>query len=437
MPSIIMLIFISIYGVVDGLFVSNFVGKTAFAAINLIMPVEMIFGGVGFMLGTGGSALVAKTLGEQKPELARQYFSMIMMMALIVGVILTAAGMSFVRPLAVWLGASKEMLPYCVTYGRIAMAFSTAFMFQNAFQDFMVVAERPDLGLWSTVMAGVTNMGLDALFIIVFKWGVAGAAVATGISQAVGCIIPAIFFMRNKTSALYLTKTRLRARPIGRACANGASEMVSSITSSFIGIIYNFQLLHYAGENGVASYGVLMYIQFIFAAAFIGYSMGCAPIISYHFGAENYKELKNMLHKSITLTLAVGAVLVLMAQLLAPILARIFVGYDPELLKMTIHALRISTLAFLLLGFNIFASAFFTALNNAGVSAAISILRTFVFKLASILGLPMIFAMNGIWMADVAAEISAFAISTVFLIAMGHKYHYLKGEKPWKTSKKK
>lgn len=390
-----MMVFTSIYGVVDGLFVSNIVGKAAFAAINLIMPVNMIFGGIGFMLGTGGSALVAKTLGEKEPEKANRYFTMMILITAIIGVITSAIGIGIMRPVSVLLGADEAMLPNCILYGRIMMAFNVSFMLQNAFQGFLITAEKPSLGLGVTVVAGITNMVLDALFIGVFHWGVAGAAFATGLSQCVGGLIPLVYFLRPNRSLLKLVKTRLEMRPIVKACVNGSSEMVSSVTSSVVGILYNFQLLKYAGQNGVASYGVLMYVQFTLAAIFIGYSMGIAPVIGYHYGADNHSELKNLLKKSILLMVGIGGIMVLTAEVFAVPLAKIFVGYDVDLLNMTVHALRISSIAFLITGFNIFASSFFTALNNGGVSAAISFLRTFIFKFATVLILPMVVGLDG------------------------------------------
>lgn len=424
LPSITMMVFTSVYGVVDGLFVSNFVGKTSFAAINLIMPVLMIFGGIGFMLGTGGSALVAKTLGEQKSEKAKSYFTMMIWTTLIIGVIASLIGLAAMRPLAAALGADEAMLPVCVVYGRITMIFNVSFMLQNVFQGFLITAEKPKLGLITTVAAGLTNMALDALFIAGFKWGVAGAALATGLSQCVGGLIPLVYFLCPNTSLLQLKKTRLEARPILRACGNGASEMVSNVTASIVGMLYNFQLLKYAGENGVASYGVLMYVQFIFVAVFIGYSIGSAPVIGYHYGAGNHTELKSLLRKSILLMAVIGCGMVTAAQLLAAPLSRVFVGYDQELFHMTLRALRIASSAFLIMGFNVFASSFFTALNNGGVSAAISFLRTFIFKLSAVLILPMLLELDGIWLADVTAEIFAFVISLIFLLTKRKKYHY-------------
>lgn len=424
MPSIIMMVFTSIYGVVYGLFVSNFVGDTAFAAINLIMPVTSILGGVGFMLGTGGSALVAITLGEQKGELANRYFTMMIWISIIVGIVLSIVGLAVMKPIAVLLGATDGMLSHCVLYGSITMGFNVSFMLQYALQAFLIAAEKPNLGLVTTVAAGVTNMVLDALFIAVFNWGVAGAAIATGLSQCVGAVIPLVYFLRSKSSPLRLIKTKLEVKPILKACVNGSSEMISNATSAIIGIIYNFQLLKYAGESGVASYGVLMYVQFVFAAIFIGYSMGSAPIISYHYGAGNHSELRGLLKKSNILMFLSGITMVIAAQFLAEPLAQIFVGYNLDLFTMTVRALRISTVSFVIVGFNIFASGFFTALNDGGVSAAISFLRTFIFKTAAILVLPLFFQLDGIWFADATAEIFAFVISIIFLLVKRKKYHY-------------
>ena len=424
LPSIIMMVFTSIYGVVDGLCVSNFVGKTPFAAINLIMPFVMIFGGIGFMFGTGGSALVAKTLGEKQPEKANRYFTMMVWVTLIVGIIISIIGVVFMRPISVLLGADEAMLEDCVVYGRIVIAFNTAFMLQNLFQSFLIAAEKPRLGLVATLAAGFTNMILDVLFVGAFHWGVAGAAIATGISQCVGGIIPFVYFLRPNDSLLRLTKTRLKWRPILAASANGSSELVSNITASVVGMLYNFQLLKYAGQDGVAAYGVLMYVEFIFVAIFVGYSIGSAPIISYHYGAENHAELKNMLHKSILLMLGGGVLMLIAAQLLAGPLAHMFVGYDKELFDMTVHGFRIFSLFVLFAGFNIFASSFFTALNNGGVSAAISFLRTFVFKFSAVLLMPLLFKLDGIWWATVVAEVLAFVLSAAFILGKRQKYHY-------------
>lgn len=424
LPSIIMMVFTSIYGVVDGLCVSNFVGKTPFAAINLIMPFVMIFGGIGFMFGTGGSALVAKTLGEKQPEKANRYFTMMVWVSLIVGIIISVIGVIFMRPISILLGADEAMLEDCVIYGRIVIAFNTAFMLQNLFQSFLIAAEKPRLGLVATLAAGFTNMILDVLFVGAFHWGVAGAAIATGISQCVGGIIPFVYFMRPNDSLLHLTGTRLEWRPILAASANGSSELVSNITASIVGMLYNFQLLKYAGQDGVAAYGVLMYVEFIFVAIFVGYSIGSAPIISYHYGAENHAELKNMLHKSILLMLGGGVLMLIAAQLLAGPLAHMFVGYDKELFDMTVHGFRIFSLFVLFAGFNIFASSFFTALNNGGVSAAISFLRTFVFKFSAVLLMPLLFKLDGIWWATVVAEVLAFIISAVFILCKRKKYQY-------------
>ena len=425
LPSICMMVFTSIYGVVDGLFVSNFAGKTPFAAINLVMPFIMILGGMGFMIGTGGTALVSKLLGEGKKDEAHRTFSMMVLFTLLLGIVLSAVGFLTMRPVSYFLGATDAMIDDCVLYGRIVTGFTFAFMLQNVFQSFFIAAEKPRLGLIVTVAAGVTNMVLDALFIAVFGWGVAGAAIATGLSQCVGGVLPLIYFLRPNDSLLRFRPTALRLRPILQACGNGSSELMSNISSSLVGMLYNFQLMRLIGEDGVSAYGVLMYVQFIFVAIFIGYSIGCAPVVSFHFGAQNHSELKSLLRKSTLLMASGGILLTIAARLLAAPLAHLFVGYDAGLFELTSHAFRLFSWSFLLAGFNIFASGFFTALNNGAISAAISFLRTLVFQTASVLILPLLLNVDGIWWAITVAEIFAFLISLTFLYLKRNKYHYL------------
>ena len=425
LPSIIMMVFTSIYGVVDGYFVSNYVGKTPFAAVNLIMPFLMIIGGVGFMIGTGGTALVAKHLGEKDENQARRVFSMMMILTLILGVSISVLGIIFADKVALLLGADIEMLDYFVTYARTCLIFNTMFMFQNVFQSFLVTAERPKLGLVVIVAAGCTNMLLDFLFIAVFQLGVVGAALATGLSQTVGGLLPLIFFLRkNNGSKLHMVRTRLELRPVLQACSNGASELMTNISSSVVSMLYNHQLLTLAGENGVSAYGVLMYVSFIFAAVYIGYSIGTAPIVGYNYGAQNHEELRNIRVKSMRSMLIGGVIMVSLAELLAPVLAGIFVGYDKELFDMTVHAFRLFSFTFLLSGFNIWCSSFFTALNNGAISAAVSFLRTLVFQLAAVLILPIFFKLDGVWFSVAFAEVCAFIISMIFLIAKRKKYNY-------------
>lgn len=425
LPSICMMVFTSIYGVVDGLFVSNFAGKTPFAAINLVMPFIMILGGMGFMIGTGGTALVSKLLGEGKKDEAHSTFSMMVLFTLLLGLVLSAVGFLTMRPVSYFLGATDAMIDDCVLYGRIVTGFTFAFMLQNVFQSFFIAAEKPRLGLIVTVAAGVTNMALDALFIAVFDWGVAGAAIATGLSQCVGGVLPLIYFLRPNDSLLRMRPTALRLRPILQACGNGSSELMSNISSSLVGMLYNFQLMRLIGEDGVSAYGVLMYVQFIFVAIFIGYSIGSAPVVSFHFGAQNHGELKSLLRKSALLMSSGGVLLTVAARLLAALLAHLFVGYDAVLFDLTTHAFRLFSWSFLLAGFNIFTSGFFTALNNGAISAAISFLRTLVFQTASVLILPLLLGVDGIWWAITVAEIFAFLISLLFLFLKRNKYHYL------------
>lgn len=425
LPSIVMMIFTSIYGVVDGLFVSNYVGKTAFAAVNLVMPLLMMLSALGFMMGTGGSAIVAKTLGEGDKERADRYFSMMVYVTLAGGMALTVLGLVFLRPIVIALGAEGEMIGQCLIYGRISLASLTFFMVQNVFQSFFVAAEKPHLGLGVMVAAGVTNMVLDYVFIVVFGWGIAGAAAATAAGETVGGLVPLIYFSRKNTSLLRLTKTGIKGKILLKACTNGSSELMTNLSMSLVNMLYNIQLMKLAGEDGVAAYGVIMYVNFIFLATFIGYSIGSAPIVGYHFGARNHNELKNLFRKSMRLIGGWGVLLMLLAFVLSGPLVQFFVGYDTELLAMTRHGLRLYALAFLVSGFNIYGSAFFTALNNGLVSAVISFLRTLVFQMAAVLILPMLLGINGIWLAVLVAELLALGVTLQFFIRKKKVYHYL------------
>ena len=425
LPSIVMMVFTSIYGVVDGTFVSNFVGKTPFAAVNLVWPFLMILGVFGFMIGTGGSALVAKTLGENKKEDANRYFTMLITLVVILGVLLTIIGLIVLRPLSSALGASGQMLEDCVTYGRTLMIFNTAFMLQSVFQSLFITAEKPRLGLIMTVAAGLTNMVLDALFIAVFKWGLVGAALASGLSQCIGGILPLIYFLSSKNDTpLKFVKTKMEGKVLLKACANGASELMTTVSSSLVSMLYNFQLMRLAGQNGIAAYGAVMYVEFAFIAVFIGYSIGTAPIVSYHYGLENHNEVKNMLQKSFKIMSILGITMMVLAQILASPLAKVFVGYDKQLFDMTVHGFRLFSFYFILAGINIYASSFFTALNNGMISAIISFSRTLGFETLAVIILPIFLQLDGVWLAITVAEICAFVISISFLIAKKEKYHY-------------
>ena len=423
-PSIIMMIFTSIYGVVDGFFVSNFVGKTQFAAVNLIMPFIMAVVTIGFMLGTGGSALVAKTLGEGDESKAKKYFSMIVYTALIGGIILSVISFFLVRPIAVLFGAEGELLEYSVLYAHILVFSLPMFMLQNVFQVFFVTAEKPHLGLYVIISAGVTNMILDFLFIAVFHFGLAGAAVATAIGETVGGLVPMIYFARPNSSRLKLVRTKPEWKALGQACFNGSSELMTNISASVVNMLYNFQLMKLAGQDGIAAYGVIMYVNFIFIAIFIGFSIGSSPIIGYHYGAENNDELKSLLKKSLMIIATISLALTVFAELLSSPLAKIFVSYDENLFAMTRDGYRLYTLSYLICGFNIWGSAFFTALNNGFMSATISFLRILVFQIICLLLLPAIFDVNGIWISIVVAEFLAVSVTATLIIKNREKYQY-------------
>lgn len=424
LPSILMLVFTSIYGVVDGFFVSNYVGKTPFAAVNFIMPFLMILGSIGFMFGTGGGALIAKTQGEGEQKKANSYFSLVIYTSLVLGIILAVLGIVFIRPIAALLGAEGQLLEDSVVYGRIILLAIPAYILQYEFQCLFPTAEKPTLGLIVTIAAGVTNMILDAVFVAVLSWGLEGAAAATAISQFVGGIVPLIYFALPNSSTLRIGKTKLDFSILVKTCTNGASELMSNISMSIVSMLYNSQLLKFAGENGIAAYGVLMYVSLIFQAVFIGYSVGVAPVVSFNFGAENKKELRGVLKRSIYIIGCFALIMFVAALALGRPLAMLFVGYDEELLILTVRAFTFFSFSFLFSGFAIYGSSFFTALNNGFVSAAISFLRTLLFQVAAVLLLPLILGIDGIWLSIVIAEFMAVIVTLLFFKFNKKKYGY-------------
>ncbi len=424
LPTITMMIVTSLYSVVDGIFVSNVLGSEAFAAVNLIFPFPMMLSAVGFMIGTGGSALVSMTLGEGKKQKANEYFSMLVAFVSVTSVLLTILGIAFIRPISMLLGAEGELLDGCVIYGSSLMLGLAPFMLQNCFQSFLVTAERPKLGLGISIAAGLTNMALDFLFIYVFPWGLVGAAAATVLSQVVGGVIPLIYFWRKNTSLLQLVCFHFEWKPILKSCANGSSEMLTNLSTSLLNMLYNLQLMRLVGENGVSAYGVIMYVSFIFTGTYLGYAIGAAPIVGYHYGAGNKKELKSLLRKSLLLITAVSVGLTALSEILSGGLAGIFVSYDRELMEITKIAIQIYSLSYLISGFNIFGSSFFTALNDGPVSALISFVRTLLFQIIMILVLPAFFGLNGVWFAVVAAEALALLVTIICFFAKRKKYQY-------------
>ncbi len=426
-PPILMMVWISVYGVVDGLFVSNIVGASAFTAINLVMPVLMVIAAFGFMLGAGGSALTAKTLGEGKPQRANKIFSMTVYFTASLGVAVSVLVFIFLEPIIRYLGGSEtteETLRNALLYGRIFVAFETTYMVQNVFQSFFITAEKATLGFIVTALAGLTNILLDTLFVAVFRWGIAGAAVATGISQIVGVAIPIFYFSRENGGLLRLVWTKLEFLPLFKACTNGSSELLSNVAMSITGMLFNTQLLRFAGESGVAAYGVIMYAGFIFCAIFIGYTIGAAPIVGYHFGAENHDELKGLLKRSLSLIGVLSALILFSTEIFAGALSGIFLGSDPALKALTTRGFRIYGVSFALCGFNVFASGFFTALNDGLISAVISFSRTLVFPFAFVLLLPVWWGIDGVWASIIVAEVCSLAVSAICLIAKRTKYRY-------------
>ncbi len=424
LPSVLMMIFTSVYSMVDGFFVSNFAGKTPFAAVNFIMPFLIMLGALGFMFGTGGSALIAITLGEGDKARAQRLFSLFVYVTAVCGVALAVLGIALLRPIAAWLGAEGELLEQCVLYGRIILIALPAYMLQYEFQSFFVAAEKPQLGLAFTVASGLTNIVLDMLLVGVWHGGLAGAAAATVISQAVGGLGPLVYFARPNGSLLRLISARLDLRALGKACANGSSELMSNISASVVGMLYNAQLMRFAGEDGVAAYGVLMYVNMIFMAAFMGYSVGAAPVVGYHYGAGNTRELKSLLRKSLGIILLCSLAMLALAEGTGSCLAALFVGYDPALLALTRRGFLIYSVSFLFAGIPVYGSSFFTALNNGGVSALIAFLRTCLFQAAAVLILPAFLGIDGIWLASVAAELLAVGVTLLCLGKNRARYRY-------------
>lgn len=425
LPTIFMIICTSVYSIVDGFFVSNYVGKTAFASVNLIMPVLIAVGSLGFMFGTGGSAVVAKLMGEKKDKEAQKCFSMLVYTAIIAGITISILGFIFTPTIARLFGAKKEMLESCVVYGRILFCSMPAYILQFMFQSLFVTAEKPKLALKLNVLAGIINIILDALFIAVFQWGVAGAAIATAIGEFTGGIIPLIYFTKKNDSRLQLTTTQFNGKMLVKICTNGSSEMITNLSSSVVNMLYNYQLMRIAGNDGIAAYGIIMYINIIFMAVYMGYSLGSSPIVSYNYGSENYLELKNIFQKSLKIISVAGILQVIFAEVMATPLVMIFASYDKTLLDFTVYGFRIYSLAFLVMGFNVWSSSFFTALNNGIVSATISFLRTLCFQSATIIILPNILQLNGVWLSIIVAELLSLTVSMTFLLTQKKKYKYV------------
>ena len=424
LPSIVMMVFTSIYGVVDGIFVSNYAGKTAFAAVNLIMPYIMAFGVLGFMVGTGGTALISKNLGMGNRQKANEIFTMLTWFSILGGVALTVVSMVLLRPAAKLFGAEGQMLEDCVTYGLIVLPATTAYVLQFAFQSFCVAAEKSNLSLWMMIIAGVCNMVLDALFVAVFHWGLVGAAVATAAAQMIGAVIPLVYFARPNHSLLQFCKCRWDGKALLKTCTNGSSELMSNLSMSLVGMLYNLQLLRYAGENGIAAYGVIMYMNFVFMAIFIGFTIGTAPLFGFNHGADNRQELKNIFRKSLLILSVMALLMAGCCVVFASPLSRMFVSYDQALMDMTVRGLMLYGLSFLFAGFNMFGSAMFTAFNNGLISAVLSFVRILIFQVVAVLLLPLVWQLDGIWLSVVMAELAALVLAAVFTVKFRKRYHY-------------
>lgn len=424
-PSVAMMVFTSIYSVVDGFFVSNYVGVTGFAAINLMLPILMFFSCLGFLFGTGGTAIVSRTFGEGNPERANSYFSLICYAILITGVAVTVVTIIIMPWVVTRLGATGQLREYAILYGRITMLSTPLYMMQTASQSFFAAAERPQMGMYMTIAGGLTNIGLDYILVAKLGYGLIGASVATTVTEGVSGLVALVFFMAPNGSLLRIGKTAFNGKVLTEACANGASELMSSLSSTVVGVLCNYQLMRFGGENGIAAYGVIMYVGFVFISMFLGYAFGVAPVVGYNYGAENHSELRNVLVKSLTLIGAAGVAMAALAQIFAGAIGQIYVGYNAELLEMTVHGMKIYMLSYLVCGFNIFGSAFFTALSNGKVSAVLSAMRSFVFQAVCLIVLPMFLEITGVWSATLLAEGLTVIMTATVLIRLRERYHYL------------
>ena len=423
-PSVVMMVFTSLYTVVDGIFVSNYTGKTPFAAVNLIFPVIAIYGAFGFMFGTGGTALVTKTIGEGDRDRANRIFSLLVFVTLGLGGVIALVGALTMRPLAIALGASGELLEEAVVYGVVFIVGTPAFVLQSLFQSFFAAADKPRLGLLFIVAAGLTNILLDGILVAALRLGVAGAALASVLAQMVGGLIPLVYFVRPNGSLLRLCATRWEGKAVFKSALNGSSELLVNISFSIVNMIFNMQLLKLAGENGIAAYGFIMYVCFFFLAAFFGYDVGMAPIVGYNLGLGNKEELHNIFVKSLWIVLLGGLAMLALAEGLAVPLGKLYVGYDPELLAMSVRGFRIYAVGFAVVGLNIWGSAFFTALNNGVVSGALAISRTFAFEMICIFLLPMALGLDGVWWTCAVSEGAAAVVTVGCLAGLRRRYGY-------------
>ncbi|MBE6045790.1 MAG: MATE family efflux transporter [Clostridiales bacterium] len=424
LPTIANMIFLSIYGIVDGLFISNFVGKVAFAAVNVTFPIFSVLGVFGLMIGTGGAAIIGKNLGEQESEKANGYFSFFVYICIAVGIVMAVLGVFILRPAIEIIGVEERMVRDCMVYGIIGMITVPCYMLQFLFQILFVTAEKPRLGFWITVIAGLANIVLDFFMIVVFHWGVAGASIATGISEVVGGIVPLIYFSRPNDSLLRIGRPRVEFRALRKACTNGLSEFVSTISESVVTMLYNFQLLRLAGADGVAAFGVMQYCTFIFFAVFAGYNMGVQPLFSYNFGADNRVEMKNLFKKSMILMEGGGLMMFAILVIFARPLVSIFIGYDAGLVDMSVHGMRIYALIFITCGINIFVTGMFTALNNGVVSAFIATVRVVICEIGSVMILPIFFGLNGVWFSASVAEVGSIIPVIIFVVTLRKRYGY-------------
>lgn len=423
-PTVVMLVFMSLYQMVDAVFVSKFVGENALSALNIVYPFPSIVIAVSIMLATGGSAIIARNMGEGKEKEAKENFSFIVLVGAVIGVAIATAGILFIEPLIYMLGATPSLYDYCYEYLFILVLSVPLSVFQMLFQSFFVTAGKPHLGLTLTVLGGVSNIVLDYVFIVLCGFGVSGAALATSIGYSIPGLFGLIYFAVSRKGTLYFVKPVFRWGVLFKCCINGSSEMVNNLAVAVTTFLFNVLMLKYEGEAGVAAITIVLYAQFLMTSAFMGFSSGIAPVVSFNYGSGNVRQLKKIFKISVWVIAVVSAAVFVIAETCSDVVIMVFTPAGSEVFGLTKYGFAIFSFSFLCTGMNIFASALFTAFSNGKISAILSFLRTFVFLTACLLFLPLFWGVDGIWLAVPVAEVMALFVSVYYLVRFKKVYQY-------------
>ena len=422
-PTIAMSVFMSFYTMADGLFVSNLIGTSALSAINLTAPVIQVVTAISTMLATGGSAVIMKKMGEQKPQEAKEDFTFLILVNVVVGLVMTMLGYFLMETIFGSMALSQEVAGYCTSYLSRYLVFTIPILLMNNFTLYMIASEKATLSLVCSVSGGVLNIVLDYVFIGFLDMGISGAAIATGLGYSVTAVVGLSVFSRKK-SLLHFTKPAFRFKVLANAATNGCSEMATALVTGIITMMFNWTMLHYVGEDGVAAVTIIMYVLMFASSLYTGYSYGVAPMLSYYYGEKNHEKLKKLVSTSLKVIAVISLVTVTASFAATKPLVSIFARPNNPVYDLAVTGNRICTLALFFIGFNIFASGMFTALSNGIVSAILAFSRSFVFMLITMLILPAILGVNGIWLATPAAELMALVLSALMFVKYRKRYQY-------------